>query len=142
MSSLFGSTSIIGHLNLSSPSLYIPFIIFEELIDFFLECGAEEIFAEPINGRGPGLKRTAEHLRAAGFSNAAEEVNRVRSHQEWSRYTMALFGDIREVLAARLATDKLRFLLYPANLTPSDREWVQNNMDGVKWLGKATAHTN
>ena len=108
----------------------------EELIDFSLECGAEEIFAEPINGRGPGLKRTAEQLGAAGFTAAAEEVNRVRSQEEWSHYTVGLLKDIRQVLAARQAADKLRFLLYPARLTPAVREWVQNNMLGVKWLEK------
>jgi DNA repair photolyase len=108
----------------------------EELIDFSLECGAEEIFAEPINGRGPGLKRTAEQLAAAGFSAAAGEVNRVRSQEEWSRYMVRLLRDIRQVLAARRATDKLRFLLYPARLVLADREWVQNNMLGVKWLEK------
>lgn len=108
----------------------------EELINFSLECGAEEIFAEPINGRGPGLRRTAEQLGAAGFSKAAEEVNRVRSQEEWSHYTVGLLKDIRQVLAARQAADKLRFLLYPKRLTPADREWVQNNMLGVKWLEK------
>ena len=108
----------------------------EELIDFSLECGAEEIFAEPINGRGPGLKRTAEKLSAAGFSTAAEGVNRVRSQEEWSHYTVGLLKDIRQVLAARQAADKLRFLLYPSRLTSADREWVQRNMLGVKWLEK------
>ena len=108
----------------------------EELIDFSLECGAEEIFAEPINGRGPGLRRTAEQLSTGGFSMAAEEVNRVRSQKEWSHYTVGLLKDMRQVLAARQAADKLRFLLYSARLTPADREWVQNNMLGVKWLEK------
>ena len=108
----------------------------EELISFSLECGAEEIFAEPINGRGPGLRKTAEQLGVAGFSKAAEEVNRVRSQEEWSHYTVGLLKGIRQVLAARQAADKLRFLLYPKRLTPADREWVQNNMLGVKWLEK------
>jgi|ERR1019366_1341723 DNA repair photolyase len=73
----------------------------DELIDFSPECGAEEIFAEPINGRGPGLRRTAEQLFAGGFSMATEEVNRVRSQEEWSHYTVGLLKDVREVLAAR-----------------------------------------
>ena len=38
----------------------------------------------------------------------------------------------------RLGTlEKLRFLLYPANLTEEDRQRVKIQMAGVKWLEEA-----
>lgn len=35
-----------------------------ELIEFALECAVEEVFVEPVNARGPGLRRTQEALSA------------------------------------------------------------------------------
>ena len=113
----------------------------EELIDFSLECGAEEIFVEPVNGRGKALPNTVARLREHGFSTEAEEIDRVRENAEWSPYTVALLKDVRHALAARGALDKLRFLLYPLTLTPADRAWVLNNMQGVKWLEKTRRWT-
>src|SRR5450756_1532493 len=48
----------------------------EELIDFSLECGAEEIFAEPVNGRVSAFENTAARLREHGFNTEAEEIER------------------------------------------------------------------
>jgi len=45
-----------------------------ELVELCLSCGAEEIFAEPVNARGPGLRRVQEALLAAGFVTEAEAI--------------------------------------------------------------------
>ena len=106
----------------------------EELIDFSLECGAEEIFAEPVNGRVSAFENTAARLRKHGFNTEAEEIERIRNKTEWSHYTVGLLNDIQRVITSRHAGDKLRFLLYPGKLTEEDNRWVKNNMLGVKWL--------
>ena len=106
----------------------------EELIDFSLECGAEEIFAEPVNGRVSAFENTATRLREHGFNTEAKEIERIRNKTEWSRYTVGLLNDIQRAITSRKAGDKLRFLLYPGDLTEEDNRWVQNNMLGVKWL--------
>ena len=49
-----------------------------ELVQFCLACGAEEIFAEPVNARGPGLRLVEQSLRRAGFAQEAEAVGHVR----------------------------------------------------------------
>jgi len=42
-----------------------------ELVRFWLSCGAEEVFAEPVNARGSGLGLVQEALHAVGFTSAA-----------------------------------------------------------------------
>lgn len=32
--------------------------------------------------------------------------------------------------------DDLRFLLYPSDLSPLDREWAENHQQGIRWLEK------
>jgi hypothetical protein len=106
-----------------------------ELVAFCLDCGAEEIFAEPVNPR-PGLRLVQEALLAGGFSNEAEQVRRVRNKTERSAYVARLLRNIQTVLARHGALAKLRFLLYPSNLQEADLQQIEAHDQGVKWLGK------
>jgi DNA repair photolyase len=109
----------------------------EELVTFCLEFGAEEIFAEPVNRRGPGLSRTEAALRERGLVDEADALQSVRSNKGWSSYTVRLLNDLQETLRARGALNKLRFLLYPSRLTAGDRQWVDSHLEGVKLLLKS-----
>lgn len=106
-----------------------------ELVKFCLECGAEEIFAEPVNPRGPGLRLVQEALAQAGFTNQAAAVGKVRKRRAWSAYTASLIQTVQRVMKSYGALDKLRFLLYPANLHPADVESIRRDDTGVRWLG-------
>jgi len=106
----------------------------QSLVDFELDCGAEEIFMEPVNPRGNGLILTQKALEDAGFSSEARAVEAIRSEKNWSPYVAALLKNAQRALANRHALDKLRFLLYPQSLTPTDRKAVENAPAGVKWL--------
>jgi DNA repair photolyase len=108
----------------------------EELAEFCLEIGSEEIFAEPVNNRGAGLKNTEAALRKAGYATIADAVNQVRSAKAWSWYAVSLLRDLRKVLSARGSLDRLRFLLYPSQLTEADQHTVLKDLTGVKWLEK------
>lgn len=44
----------------------------DELVGLAVECGAEEIFVEPVNARGPGLKLTQNALAAIGYLPRAD----------------------------------------------------------------------
>lgn len=44
----------------------------DELIRFVLDCGAEEVFVEPVNARGPALGLTEQVLRTAGYASEAD----------------------------------------------------------------------
>jgi DNA repair photolyase len=106
-----------------------------ELVDAALGFGAEEVFVEPINARGSGLRLTAEALRSNGFVTEADAVDAIRHHENWSPYTTELLATVQSVLRARGAINKLRFLLYPANLQPTDLRAIRKTDEGVRWLG-------
>jgi DNA repair photolyase len=107
----------------------------QELVDFVLASGAEEIFMEPVNARGNGLVLTQMALEEARFFPEAKAVESIRKEVNWSPYVVRLLRNAQGVLANRKALDKLRFLLYPQALTPSDRRAIENSPTGVKWLG-------
>ena len=97
----------------------------DQLVNFCLECGAEEMFAEPVNARGSGLGNLADRFTANGYLEEAGAMNKIKVHAKWSAYAAQLLRDIQTVLRSRGALDKLRFLLYSSSLTPQDREAIQ-----------------
>jgi DNA repair photolyase len=107
-----------------------------ELVGFCLSCGAEEIFAEPVNARGPGLRRVQEALLAAGFATEAEAVGRVRKRELWAAYCTSLIRTMQSAMESFDASAKLRFLLYPANLAEADLRRIRQHDTGIRWLGK------
>lgn len=108
----------------------------DRLVNFALDCGAEEVFVEPVNSRGPCLKDTEKALRAAGFRAEADALKAVRHGVGWSAYATRLLRSAQGSLKKRRSLHKLRFLLYPSRLTPEDEIWIRSHSDGVKWLGK------
>ena len=82
-------------------------------IEFGLSCGAEEVFVEPVNAGGPGLKATEAVLREAGFGMEADAAPAVRHQCGWSSYVTRLLNHAQEGLRKSGALDKLRFLLCP-----------------------------
>ena len=109
----------------------------EELVGFALDVGAEEIFVEPVNGRGPGLKATEEALSAAGHDQEASAVHAIRTEENWSAYAAQLPETVQRVLRRRNALPKLRFLLYPKSLKEVDLLAIRQDDAGVRWLGEA-----
>jgi DNA repair photolyase len=107
----------------------------ERMVKFAVDCRAEEIFVEPVNPRGPGLRLCQETLEHGGYHREAGEIGRIRQRANWSRYVAELTSRVQQ--AARKYSDisKLRFLLYPAGLMPKDRATIQRDDAGVVWLG-------
>jgi DNA repair photolyase len=112
----------------------------DKLVEFLLDkCYVEEIFVEAVNPRGKGLILTEEALRSAGYDAEADAVSAIRHHKEWSAYCRELLESVQDSLRARNSLDKLRYLLYPENLTPADKQWIKHHSEGVKWLTKKKA---
>lgn len=107
-----------------------------QLVEFALACGVEEVFVEPVNGRGPGLKLTELALREGGFGAEADAVAEIRLQRGWSAYVTRLLNNVQRVLRSFGALEKLRFLLYPSRLSPGDRDRIGRHCEGVRWLGK------
>ena len=106
------------------------------LVNFVLDCGAEEVFVEPVNGRGPCLGDTEKVIRAAGFRDEADALAAVRHGVGWSAYATGLLRSVQDALKERRSLHKLRFLLYPSKLTEQHATWIRSHSEGVKWLGK------
>jgi hypothetical protein len=106
----------------------------KKLVGFLEECGVEEVFAEAVNQRGPGLKDTEEVLRQAGFGSAAGALASIRHADQWSAYVADLLRDLQAALRKHGMLDKLRFLLYPSKLLPVDRARIEADPAGVVWL--------
>ncbi len=97
-------------------------------------CGVEEVFAEAVNQRGPGLKYTEEALREAGLVAEANSLARIRRVENWSAYVADLICDLQGLLRGRNMIEKLRFLLYPTKLRPADRLRIEADDAGAVWL--------
>ena len=105
-----------------------------ELVTLVKACGAEEVFAEAVNPRGPGLKNTEEVLRQGGFSAEAKAVGLVRKQTNWSPYVADLVGNVQRAMRQEKILSKLRFLLYPSGLAAKDEARIRKDDAGVIWL--------
>ena len=106
----------------------------DRLIQFATEIEAEEIFAEPVNARGPGLRLTQEALQKAGFKKEAAAVGDIRNQKNWSRYTTELISNIQQSTRQFHDINKLRILLYPSRLAKEDIEKIRKDDAGITWL--------
>lgn len=107
-----------------------------ELVGFAVECGAEEIFVEPVNPRGPGLRLTQEALERCGHPKEAAAVEGIRHREGHSRYVVGLIAAAQAAVRKSYDIKRLRFLLYASGLTPQDVGQVRRDSAGVIWLGK------
>lgn len=108
----------------------------DELVRFLVELGAEEIFAEPVNARGNGLRLTQAALEAAGFAAEAAAVQRVRNQAAWSKYAADLLATVQDAVRRHSDISKLRYLLYGAALQSKEVARIREDDAGVVWLGK------
>ena len=104
-----------------------------EMAEAVLACGADEIWAEPVNARGNGLKKTEAALREAGESNVADAVQEIRNQKAWSRYARRFIEQIVAVAQDLRFIGRLHVLLYPKGLLPEDRAALEP-VPGIVWL--------
>jgi len=57
----------------------------DELIKFAVDCRAEEIFAEPVNPRGPGLRLCQKALEENGHRDQADAIRHIRQSDRTHR---------------------------------------------------------
>jgi DNA repair photolyase len=108
----------------------------DALITAASEFGAEEIFVEPVNARGPGLRKTQDTLWEHGYRAEAAAIAEIRRADRWSRYAANLIRTVQESVRRHLSIDRLRVLLYPSRLDPADVKRLREDEAGIVWLGK------
>ena len=104
------------------------------LVKFAVACKVEEIFVEPVNSRGPGLRHCQEALKLAGYYAEAKGIETIRKRQNWSRYVVNLLGNVQQSVRKYFEITKLHFLLYPSRLLPEDVQIIRKDDAGVIWL--------
>lgn len=109
----------------------------EQLVKSAVEYGAQEIFAEPVNTRGPGLKVTQGALAKNGYKDEADAIKSIRNQKGWSRYATQLISNVQRSVRKLSDISRLRFLLYPSRLTEEDAARIRRDDAGVIWLGKS-----
>lgn len=108
----------------------------EQLIKTAVEFGVEEIFVEPVNPRGPGLKLTQQTLADNGYLDEAAAIESIRTQKGRSQYTTRLISNVQRSVRKLYDIDRLRFLLYPSRLTEADVARIRQEDAGVIWLGR------
>lgn len=106
----------------------------DKLVKFAEAIDSEEIFAEPLNRRGKSIIKTKDALALSGYRFEAEEVDAVRNKIKWSSYVAELISKVQKSIHMFSDIKKLRFLLYPADLTAADAKKIKDNDAGVIWL--------
>ncbi len=106
----------------------------EELVSFAVECGAEEVFVEPLNRRGRGLRLMQEALNENGYYAEAVAVGRIRKREYWSLYVVDLMRNVQHAVEKVYDMERLRFLLYPSLLLPEHVQRIRKDDAGVVWL--------
>ena len=106
----------------------------DQLVQFAEDRQAEEIFVEPVNPRGSGLKDCQQALELWGYPREANAIKRICNRANWSRYVLNLLRNVQRSVRKHSDTDKLRFLLYPSNLLPEDAQEIREDDTGVVWL--------
>jgi len=113
----------------------------DQLVNFVADCRAEEVFVEPVNPRGPGLKQCQEALELWGYTREAEAIGGIRHRHGWSQYCLELIRNVQARVRRHFDIEKLRFLLYPAHLLPEHEAEIRKDDGGVVWLGKEQSLT-
>ncbi|MCY3019556.1 MAG: radical SAM protein [Planctomycetota bacterium] len=108
----------------------------DQLINLAAGWCAEEVFVEPVNPRGPGLRLAQEALERHGYHEQARAIQAVRQRRTWSAYVVRLLKHVQRSMRRHLEISRLRFLLYPSGLTPEDAQLIRGDDSGVVWLDK------
>lgn len=109
----------------------------EEMFDDVLNCGAEDIWLEPVNARGKAFVNTRDLLIRAGLPMEAEAVDAIRTVKVWSQYTHDLIEKSIAVAESKGVLQKLHILLYPSGLTSEHELALREMGDSIIWLGNS-----
>ncbi|MGD0089208.1 MAG: radical SAM protein [Planctomycetota bacterium] len=109
----------------------------DQLIRLAAAWCVEEVFVEPVNQRGPGLRLTQDALEQHDYHDQALAIKAIRQKKTWSAYVVRLLNHVQHSMRQHLEIGRLRFLLYPSGLTPEDAQRIRSDDSGVVWLDKA-----
>ncbi|MDP6720479.1 MAG: hypothetical protein QGF59_17590, partial [Pirellulaceae bacterium] len=105
-----------------------------EMFAAVLKCGVEDIWLEPVNGRGRALIDTSLALQNAGLDTDAAAADTIREAVDWSHYATSLIKTAIRVAKSKDVLDKLHILLYPKKLRLEHEAELKREKRGIIWL--------
>jgi DNA repair photolyase len=105
----------------------------DAMMSVVLECGAEDIWIEPVNPRGNGLIQCETRLRDVGETQTAQTIHAIRNMNAWSRYVRELSQNAVHVARQHGILDRLHIMIYPKRLQAEDRH-IMEKLPGIIWL--------
>jgi hypothetical protein len=118
----------------STPSLDRTHPVFKAIGQSAFTRGLVVIYAEPLNPRGPGIKRCEEALLATGFSREAEAFHSIRCRAGWNEYAARLTRLVQATARKFGAAARLRMLLYTRQFDPRTVDVLRRDGEGLVWL--------
>lgn len=106
----------------------------EEMFATAVECGAEDVWMEPVNPRGKGIVRCAQALSTAGFLATAKAVDAIRHALAWNEYALGLVRTAQAAAARQGLIDRLHVLLYANRFSPDAQDALNKDRRGIVWL--------
>jgi DNA repair photolyase len=117
------------------PGLFATPEQIHQLVEWAGDIGAEEIWTEIPNPRGPGLKRCAEAWRAAGFTDYANAVDAIRHSDGRSAHGIWLTQNMQSAARDVGFINRLHVLNYRGSFAAQARDRINQDCEGVIWLG-------
>ncbi len=108
----------------------------EELFQFALANGCEEVFAENLNDRDHAMEKVEVALRQGGFDYEADRVKEAAQNPGYTHYVASLVMKVQRAARKSGLIEKLNFLLYEKYLEPWARETLKRDPAGIRWLNK------
>jgi len=127
---------LFGMLCPALPGVSDSIAALESMFRTVLVAGAEDIWLEPINPRGPALKRCEEALRTAGYGMEADAFGAIRNRRCWGEYASRLVRRAQQIASVFGAIDRLHVLLYENQFMPEHVVELKKDNRGLIWLGK------
>ena len=118
------------------PGLFADQAQVERLIRMAVAWGAEAIWSEIPNPRGPGLRDCVEAWRAAGHTRLADAVDRIRHVEGRSEHGVKLTRWLQAAARKLGLMPRLRILAYRSSFTAGARSLINQDPGAVVWLGK------
>ncbi len=109
--------------------------ILNKMFGLVVGAGAVDVWLEPVNLRGPSLKRSEAVLRAAGRTQEADAVHSARKHSGWNIYARDFVLAVQNV-ARNFEGINLHVLLYRNQFNDDIVFELERNNFGLLWLKK------
>jgi DNA repair photolyase len=116
------------------PGLFSTEQDMRKLLELARTWNIEDIWAEMVNPRGPGIQRCVANLQKARFDRQALAIHAMRSQVHRSQYGWWLTRTMQRLCREMGLIGRLHFLNYESSFTRQVQGFMRRDPEGVVWL--------